>query len=200
MVTRRICFIGDSFTTGARDPECLGWCGRISAAACRAGHDVTVYNLGVRRDTSTDILARWQHEVQARTLSGFDMRMVFSFGTNDTTLQDAGSWRAPIEQSIGNAEHMLTKALSMAPVLMIGPPPIDDADQNERSRRLSDAYAAVCARLGVPYLDVFTTLLGNAVWMEEVAAVDGAHPAAAGYAELARLVEAWPGWQAWFRE
>ena len=58
----RICFVGDSFVNGTGDPECLGWPGRICAAARRAGHDVTYYNLGVRRDTSGDVQARWELE------------------------------------------------------------------------------------------------------------------------------------------
>ena len=46
----RICFIGDSFVSGAYDEDCAGWAGRISAAARRRGHDVSSYNLGIRGD------------------------------------------------------------------------------------------------------------------------------------------------------
>ena len=35
MAQMRICFIGDSFVSGAFDDECLGWVGRISASARR---------------------------------------------------------------------------------------------------------------------------------------------------------------------
>ncbi len=66
MATLRICFIGDSFVNGTGDPTCLGWTGRICAAAIARGHDVTHYNLGIRRQTSTDIQARWQEEVSLR--------------------------------------------------------------------------------------------------------------------------------------
>lgn len=50
----RLCFIGDSFVNGTGDDACLGWAGWICAAARQQGHDVTAYNLGVRRDTSTN--------------------------------------------------------------------------------------------------------------------------------------------------
>jgi acyl-CoA thioesterase-1 len=42
---------------------------------------------------------------------------------------------------------------------------------------------------------VLSALLGHATWMREVAAGDGAHPAAAGYDAFAGLVR--PRWQAW---
>jgi lysophospholipase L1-like esterase len=66
MGAARICFVGDSFVNGTGDPECLGWTGRICALACQKGHDVTYYNLGVRRETSTDIATRWRDEVSRR--------------------------------------------------------------------------------------------------------------------------------------
>jgi len=52
MTVLRICFVGDSLTLGTNDDEYLGWPGRIAKRERAAGHDVTVYNLGVRADTS----------------------------------------------------------------------------------------------------------------------------------------------------
>src|SRR5262245_46811519 len=78
----RICFIGDSLVAGTGDPEYLGWAGRISAAARRRGHDVTCYNLGIRGNTSAQILARWRSEAEARFVEGQDCRLIFSFGVN----------------------------------------------------------------------------------------------------------------------
>jgi hypothetical protein len=51
----RICFVGESFVNGAGDPECLGWTGRICVNANKKGYDITYYNLGVRRETSTEL-------------------------------------------------------------------------------------------------------------------------------------------------
>ena len=50
------------------------------------------------------------------------------------------------------------------------------------------------AAAGAPYIDVFARLLAEPVWAEEVAAGDGAHPGAAGYAALARIVASEPDW------
>jgi hypothetical protein len=55
---------------------------------------LTAYNLGVRRQTSGDILGRWLSECGPRLLAGCESRVVFSFGTNDTTLEGGSSGRA----------------------------------------------------------------------------------------------------------
>lgn len=55
----RICFVGDSYVNGTSDPDCLGWAGRVAVVARRKGYNFTYYNLGVRRETSTDIAKRW---------------------------------------------------------------------------------------------------------------------------------------------
>lgn len=200
MRTTRICFVGDSYVNGTGDPEGLGWAGRVCAAACRRGHDVTRYDLGVRRDTSADILARWAGEARPRLPEGVDRRLVFSFGVNDTTLEQ-GALRVAPAVSEANAREILAAAQRWAPpvpVLMIGPPPTADPEQNLRIGELSQVLVQACADLGVPCLEVFPFLEMSDVWMIEAAAGDGAHPGAGGYAEMAKLVEAWPPWIAWF--
>ena len=200
MRTTRICFVGDSYVNGTGDPEGLGWAGRVCAAACRRGHDVTRYDLGVRRDTSADVLARWAGEARPRLPEGVDRRLVFSFGVNDTTLEQ-GALRVAPPVSEANAREILAAAQRWAPpvpILMIGPPPTADPEQNLRIGELSQVLVQACADLGVPCLEVFPFLEMSDVWMIEAAAGDGAHPGAAGYTELAKLVEAWPPWTAWF--
>ena len=195
----RLCFLGESFVNGTGDPEMLGWVGRVCAVARQAVRDLTMYNLGIRRETSDQLLLRWEAEVERRLPSDADPRLVFSFGVNDTT-EEHGGIRVPIERSLANAQAILTVATRRCPTLFVGPPPVaDDAAQNARIGRLSLAYAEVCAGLGVPYLETYAPLLRSQVWQTEARAGDGAHPAAAGYAAMAALVQAWPAWLAWLR-
>lgn len=81
---------------------------------------------------------------------------------------------------------------------MIGPAPVGDSEQNERIRTLSGAFADVCHRAGVSFVSVVEPLLASQVWMAEVAADDGAHPAAEGYEALSRLMFA-AGWTDWLQ-
>jgi len=194
----RICFIGDSFVNGTADPHCLGWAGRICVAARNLGHDITYYNLGIRRETSADIKARWLREVSCRLSAEDDGRLVFSLGVNDTTLEN-GKTRVRTSTSIENTRNILVGAGQMFPVLMIGPPPTLDIEQNFRIARLSNSFAKVCYELDLPYLDIFTPLRSSAIWMHEVAENDGYHPGSAGYAELAQLVQSWSAWLSWFK-
>lgn len=192
----RICFIGDSFINGTNDPDCLGWVGRACAQARRRDIDLTVYNLGIRRDTSVDMAARWQAEALARQPAGQPGLLVFSFGVNDSTVDETGRPRVALADSLAHAGAMLAEAARRHPTLMVGPPPIDDDDVNARTRTLSAALASLCGDLGVPFLDIFTPLEHHPVWRREVATYDGAHPGTAGYAVLADLVTAWPDWWA----
>ncbi|MEQ8348119.1 MAG: GDSL-type esterase/lipase family protein [Sneathiellaceae bacterium] len=194
----RICFFGDSFVNGTGDDACLGWVGRVCAAARAAGHDLTAYNLGVRRDTSADIAGRWQDEARRRLPAGQDGRLVFSFGANDCAAGADGGPRLAAAPALANAERILAAARAGWPVLMVGPPPVGDGAADRRIAALSDAQAELCGRLGLPFLEVFTPLAATAAWREEAAAGDGAHPNGGGYGALAGLVAGWAAWQAWF--
>ncbi len=192
----RICFFGDSIVNGTGDPDCLGWVGRVCVAARQRGVDVTSYNLGIRRDTSADILGRWRREAELRLPAEHARRLVFSFGVNDCVLE-SGACRVPPAQTIANARAILNAAAACAPALMIGPTPIAEADVNARVRELIPALSAACRELGVPFLDVFDRLEASSTWMREIAQGDGAHPGRGGYEALAALVNDWPEWRAW---
>jgi lysophospholipase L1-like esterase len=188
-------FVGDSFVAGVCDPQHRGWIGRLAERALEAGAPITAYNLGVRRDTSDDICRRWADEVAVRRGAGAQERLVVSFGVNDTTENGRGTRIAP-ERSVANLRAVIAEATAAGlPALMVGPPPVADRAQNRRIAALDERFAAVCSDAGVPYVAVFAPLRDAPVWMDEVAAGDGAHPGASGYSLLADLVE--PVWREW---
>lgn len=189
-----VCFVGDSFVAGVGDAECRGWVGRVGAAARAAGHDLTTYNLGVRRDTSAGILARWEAEVAPRRYPEQPLALVFSFGANDAT-RESGALRVEPEETLANLSRILARAHSQAPVFFVGPPPVCEREHCRRIAELSVAMAARCENQGVPYLETCEPLERSGHWLVEVRAGDGAHPGAGGYAELAELVANWQAWQ-----
>ncbi len=192
---RLLCF-GDSFTAGIGDPRGQGWVGRVAAAAYAAGRPLTAYALGVRRETSVEVAVRWRFEATARLHADADCRVVFAVGANDTTIE-SGRARVTPDRSCMALAKMLDQAATLRlPAAVAGPPPVGDAAQQARAVALSDAFAEVCAARGVPFWPVAQTLRASPAWLEEQAAGDGAHPAAAGYDLLAdALVEA--GLLAW---
>lgn len=192
----RICFVGDSFVQGAGDPLCLGWAGRLAQQAIAKGATLTYYNLGIRRNTSRDIAARWLQECASRLPDGSNGRLVFSFGVNDTVMED-GKRRIPEEESITNFREILGNAGARFPVLMVGPPPLPDDVHNARIAALDHRYAREAEALDLPYLSVFEALKADTHWLAEAHSNDGAHPHRLGYDRFAALVQEWNRW--WFR-
>jgi len=192
----RICFVGDSFVQGTSDPLCLGWAGRITQDAVARGTNITHYNLGIRRDTSRDIAARWEQECAARLPTDCEQLVVFSFGVNDSSIFE-GSLRVPEEESLANCERILRSAAARYKTLMVGPPPMPDAPHNRRVTHLDKQFAEIAAGLNVPYLSVLEVLRKDEHWLKEAIANDFAHPGKFGYDRLADLVREWPGW--WFK-
>lgn len=191
----RVCFVGDSFVAGVGDCEFLGWAGRLAAGT--KGVALTTYNLGVRRQTSSDIRARWRPECEARLPEHCDGRVVFSFGSNDTTVE-GGAPRVDPETSVANLTGVLNECVAAGwRPMVVGPPPMADADQNARTARLDRRFAEVCAAAGVEYVSVFDALVADAVWMQQVRDGDGAHPGSGGYRAFAALAR--PTWQRWIR-
>jgi lysophospholipase L1-like esterase len=194
----RVCFVGDSFVAGVGDPEHLGWPGRLAARSERDGLPLTRYVLGVRRQTSAEVAARWAAECAPRLTGDWESRVVLSTGVNDTTEEDGAPRLAP-ERSVAALDEVLAGAAAAGwPVLVVGPPAVADHDHNERTAALDDRFAHRCADRGVPYVPVVRALAADPVWMREVAAGDGAHPGAAGYTVLADLVR--PHWQEWLAD
>ncbi|RKN34960.1 GDSL-type esterase/lipase family protein [Streptomyces hoynatensis] len=191
----RVCFVGDSYLAGVGDPGCLGWAGRLAALAHAEGHPLTAYHLGVRRDTSAGVLARFVGECTPRLREAEDPRVVLSFGVNDATAE-RGRTRVAPKESVANLGRLLGEAATRGwRVLVAGPPPVAEAAHAARTARLDEEFARVCRDRAVPYVPVHASLLRSAVWMREVREGDGAHPGAAGYGELAARLA--PHWRAW---
>jgi lysophospholipase L1-like esterase len=208
----RICFIGDSITAGTGDDRFLGWPGRLSAHEHAAGHDVTLYNLGIRADTSEHLAARWEAEARARLPAHVNGALVFAFGVNDMAVERGKGLRVPIERSTAVAQAMLTTARAWLPTLWIGPAPVAEEGaalgptpaityefMNDRLAALSGAYAKLAERVGVPYLDLFSALRATPAWQPAVVGGDGVHPTAEGYLLMAEVIRQWPAWRAWWK-
>lgn len=184
----RVLFFGDSFVAGVGDPRGQGWVGRAVTAAFAAGRPLTAYDLGVRRETSVEVAVRWRFEATPRLVRDADCRVVFAVGANDTTLE-RDSPRVDPDRSCLALGKMLDQAAGLRlPAAVAGPPPVGDAAQQARVVALTDAFAEVCARRGVPFWPVAETLLASPTWLDEAAAGDGAHPAAGGYELLAQTL------------
>ncbi|MEO5373087.1 MAG: GDSL-type esterase/lipase family protein [Alphaproteobacteria bacterium] len=212
MLTSKVCFFGDGTTFGCRDETLLGWPGRLGLRLHRIGRDVACFNMAIRLDTSSDILAHWRIEATRRLPQAGTGGLVFQFGLNDMATTDSGV-RVPVDESIGNAEVIIRQAASWRPTLWVGPMPLLTGKRTKTGTithtftyhrdhllGLNDAYGGVAAALGVPYLDLFALLGNDREFAESLERGDGIHPDGRGHEQVAHLVDTWPAWRAWFTQ
>lgn len=191
-------FVGASLVAGYGDPKGVGWVGRVVARTQHAELDVTAYNLGVRGDTSGDVLARWRAECAPRWRDRAERRLVVAVGGNDAATG------MTLARSRLNLANILDDATgSGIATYVVSPAPTLDEEQNGRLEALVQAQADVCARRSVPYVDCYRPLLGHEQWTSDLASAsdgpgDGVHPGHAGYGLLAWLVLN-GGWNRWLR-
>ncbi len=198
-VDRRVLFFGDSIVAGVGDPEGRGWVGRVVEASFAARLPLTAYNLGVRRETSEEVGERWRGEAEPRMRVEARYAVVFSFGVNDTTLEE-GRLRVMQNRSTRALGRCLDDAAEIGlRALVVGPPPVSDPEQRSRVTALSAAYAQLAAGRGVPFIGVAGDLAANPEYGADLEAGDGAHPGADGYSALARLLLA-GGWLSWLKD
>ncbi|NHI20490.1 G-D-S-L family lipolytic protein [Phycicoccus endophyticus] len=187
-------FLGASLVAGVGDPKGQGWVTRVVGRTQHPDVTLNPYNLGVRGDTSADLLERWVTEVPRRWVGRTERRLVVSVGTSD------------ILRGITLARHRLNLANLLddaastgVGTFVVSPPPSDDAELNERLEVLVEAQADVCSRRGVPFVDCYGPLLGHDQWRTDLAASSiPHHPGQAGYGLIAWLV-LHNGWSEWLQ-
>jgi lysophospholipase L1-like esterase len=197
----RVAFIGDSFVNGTGDTEYLGWTGRVcqSIKSINKELEITAYNLGVRRETSSDIANRYKDEVASRLIDGDKSIVILSFGVNDCVAID-GIQRVEFDTSVNNLKNILLELKdSYDDILFVMPPPIADSDVNSRIKELSSLYTNICHDMGIKYIDIFDKLESNAIWQKETRENDGSHPRSQGYQLFANYIIADKNWQKLWR-
>ena len=210
MTMLRICFVGDSIINGTLDQNGQGWPGRLVAAEIGRGHHITLYNLGVRAETSKDVARRWKGECVPRLPAEHPGAIVLGFGVNDMVEEPETGVRVPVDDSVAVAEKIVTEASDFRPTIWVGPSSADMGQQpfspgpgisysfdNARTAELNQGYANLARELEVPYLDLFTPLSQSDRWAAALEAGDGVHPGADGYALIAEIVGEWRYWRAW---
>jgi len=195
----KLCVFGDSFVLGTGDAKAQGWVGRITETAIAAGRDLTTYNLGIRRNTSTDIRRRWHDEAVARIDAPDCGRLIFAFGVNDCVLEN-GTRRVTEADSFENCRAVLDAARDWLPTLMIGPPPTGEDDLDTRIQSLSRIQATICEEFAIPFFSPWGALINCPDWFSEAKAGDGIHPGEKGYTAFAKAIMDWDAYQSWAQD
>ena len=189
-----IVFVGASLVAGVGDPKGQGWVSRVVGRTHHSELELTAYNLGVRGDTTADVLGRWKAECEPRWRGRGEKRLVVSVGGNDAATG------VTLARHRLNLANILDDAASAGiGTFVVSPPPGDDEELNAKLDVLVEAQADVCSRRGVPFVDCFRPLLGHEQWQSDLAASRVPHhPGQAGYGLIAWLV-LHNGWYDWLQ-
>jgi hypothetical protein len=198
----RLCVVGDELVAGAGDLRALGWVGRVVARTPHEDRRLTAFPLAVPGETTTALAARWQAEASLRwhgpddrPAEPFERRLVVGLGVADLRhgVSTARS-RLNLANILDAAEATGLEAL------VVGPPPSSnrgpDAAVAPAVGDLSAAFADVCQRRRIRYVDTWTPLEGRDEWHADLAVEGGRYPGQVGYGHMAWLVLQ-AGWNAW---
>ncbi|MCV6574936.1 MAG: GDSL-type esterase/lipase family protein [Cohaesibacter sp.] len=209
---RRICFVGASTTEGMGDESGLGWPGRLWRLHQDAPTAFVAYNLGVRGQTMHQIKNRAIDECKARLPKAMGPLIILGTGANDLSRFADGDYqgkpRTPRRGLERTFRALLSELSDIAPVLVIGPPPIDEDQMPYRManglkfdfRTIdcaegTELYASICKEMEIPFFDLFGAMLGDADYQAALKAGDGLHPTGRGYQACALALNQWGAWR-----
>lgn len=188
-----LCFVGDGFVAGYGDPKALGWVSRVVGRTKTNGADLSAYNLGIRGDSSADVMARWRSECGPRWVGRAERRLIVGVGARDVP---TGVSTARSRLNLANV--LDEAATSGIATFVVGPAPSLDPELNARIQTLAAAQADVCQRREVPFVDCYAPLVEHDQWLSDLSAGDRTHPGQAGYGLIAWLVLHY-GWHRWLQ-
>lgn len=104
---KRICVFGDSVAWGACLPKREAWTDLLRNYLDEKSHySVELYNLGVDRDMSKDLLFRFDTEAQARKPD----IIIFAVGTNDSIYRANNQFDVDESEFMSSLENLVDKA------------------------------------------------------------------------------------------
>lgn len=190
-VATRMCVIGDGLVSGFGDPKALGWAGRVAARTPTDDESISMFTLGVPDEPTTHLLERWRGECNLRWHKKTRNRLVVGLGRADVFV---GTNTARSRLNLANIlDEAANNSIS---TFVVGPPPVLQSSYRNAVEDLAGAFADVCDRRDVPFVDCFHPLESHEQWFSDLENGDGYNPGAAGYGLMAWLV-LHNGWYSW---
>ncbi len=208
-VARKLVVLGDSGVYGWGDPEQGGWCERLRRHWMELPEGPVLYGLGVRGDGLERLAARAEAEVGSRG----ELRrqkpqgILLSVGLNDTARvgRPDGRHQLAPEAFLFGLQQLLPRLQAIAPVLVLGLTPVDEAVMPFAEMLWYDLAAArhyeglleeACMEADIPFLPLLDTLLADPRWLQWLGS-DGLHLNSDGHAHLYERVRRWPALLDW---
>lgn len=184
---------GDSITHGSCDEEALGWVGRIRKALPTDDYN-HIYNFGVCGDTSDDLMARFDVELEAI----HPKKVILAVGINDSKFPEGSDTHlVSLEAYEQNLRQLIEKTKAYTDsITIVGSTRVDDEWRsargsrfmNEEIAKFNEAMKKVAAEHDLDYIDVFETL------DPATDLADCLHPNAQGYQKMFEVIKANLDW------
>ncbi len=181
-------FIGDELVAGYGDSRASGWIGRVLSHTHNEPPFLS-FTLAMPGESIGKLAERWKVEVPQRMEEGKDNRLIVGLGSHGLSALSVARARLHLANILDGASKAGMTSF------VVGPPPRRDLSPNLQSD-FTNAYAEVCGRREVPFVDTFTPLLAHEQWNSDLALADRYTPSQAGYGLLAWLV-LHNGWNTW---
>ncbi len=208
-IPRKLVVLGDSSVYGWGDPEHGGWCERLRRHWMGLPQGPVLYNLGVRGDGLERVSARLPAEVGCRgeLRRQIPQGILLAVGLNDSARvgRPDGRHQLDPEGFLFGLQQLLRQAREIAPVLVLGLTPVDDAlmpladvlwYQLETVRHYEALLEEACLDADVPFLPLLETFLADPCWLQRLDS-DGVHLSSEGHALVYEKVQHWPALLRW---
>jgi lysophospholipase L1-like esterase len=189
------CF-GHSVTYGRWDDE-GGWTARLrkqldTESLSEGGEDFQVWNLGIPGDDSSDILDRFEDEIERRVWEEADKVILFQVGANDVQyLDEKEEVRVGEEDFRKNVRKMIDISRNHAEkVVFVGegfttlgriPWASSKIMSDHRLEEYNKILAEVCQQEEVPFVNIRSEYL-KSEWIDVLH--DGVHPNSEGHRKI----------------
>lgn len=208
-IPRKLIVVGDSGVYGWGDPEEGGWCERLRRHWMGLPAGPVLYPLGVRGDGLERVAARLAAEVGCRG----ELRrqqphgILLAVGLNDSARVGRPDGRPQLDPEgfLFGLQQLLQRAKTIAPVLVLGLTPVDEAVMPyaevlwyglEQVRRYEGLLEEACLEADVPFLPLLDTLLADPAWLQWLGP-DGVHLNSEGHRQVFQRVRQWPALLQW---
>ena len=208
-VPRKLIVLGDSGVYGWGDPEEGGWCERLRRHWMALPDGPVLYPLGVRGDGLERVAARLEREVLCRgeLRRQIPQGILLAVGLNDSARVGRPDGRPQLDAEgfLFGLQQLLLQARRMAPVLVLGLTPVDEAVMPyaevlwyglDQVRRYEGLLEEACLEADVPFLPLLNSLLDDPAWPGWLGP-DGVHLNGDGHRQVYERVRYWPALLRW---
>ncbi|MFT4304902.1 MAG: SGNH/GDSL hydrolase family protein [Candidatus Woesearchaeota archaeon] len=186
MINRILCF-GDSITLGVGDSKSLGWVGRLNIEHHNKNIRNFIYNLGDYRETSSDLIKRFEKEATSRfkKTEKFSYSFIISIGINDTRINlETGKEKVDINKFKNNIKKLISICKkNKKEVIFLGLTPVIEKKVlnrmgskfiNSKIRVYNEVIKKECEKNNIEFIHIFDKI-------KEDMLLDGLHLNEKGY-------------------